>query len=47
MNYLKILVPAAGVALVAAAYRAYGWPGVAIVSGGIVMWILLHFTRMM
>ena len=47
MNYLKILVPAAGVALVAAAYRAYGWPGVAIVSGGIVMWIMLHFTRMM
>ena len=47
MNYLKILVPIAGVALVAAAYRAYGWPGVAIVSGGIVMWILLHFTRMM
>jgi hypothetical protein len=29
------------------AYRAYGWPGIAIAVTGIVMWMLLHFTRMM
>ena len=47
MNWQKILVPVAGVALIAAAWRAYGWPGVAVVSGGVVMWVLLHFTRLM
>jgi hypothetical protein len=47
MNWQRILVPVAGVVLVAAAWRAYGWPGVAVVSGGIVMWVLLHVTRLM
>ncbi len=47
MNWQRILVPVAGVVLVAAAWRAYGWPGVAVVSGGIVMWVRLHVTRLM
>ncbi|WP_298930838.1 glycerate kinase [uncultured Ramlibacter sp.] len=47
MNWQKILVPIAGVALIAGAWNAAGWQGVAIVVGGIVMWMLLHFTRMM
>lgn len=47
MQFQKILVPVGGVVLVAAAYRAYGWGGVAVVVGGLVMWLLLHFTRMM
>ena len=47
MNWQKIFVPVAGVVLVAAAWRSYGWPGVAVVAGGIVMWVLLHFTRLM
>ena len=47
MNYMRILVPVGGAVLVAAAYRAYGWPGVAAASGGLVMWLLLHFNRMM
>ncbi len=47
MNFQKILVPVAGVALIALAYRSYGWAGVAVVTGGLVMWLLLHFTRMM
>lgn len=47
MNWQRIFVPVAGVALVAASWRAYGWPGVAVVSGGVVMWVLLHFTRLM
>lgn len=46
MNFQKILVPIGGVVLVAAAFRAYGWAGVAVVSGGIVMWVLLHYTRL-
>jgi len=32
---------------VVVAYTTYGWGGVALVVGGIVMWMLLHFTRMM
>jgi hypothetical protein len=47
MNWQKILVPIAGVVLVAAAWRAYGWAGVAVVTGGVVMWVLLHVTRLM
>ena len=30
----------------AAAYYAYGWPGVAMAAGALVMWVLLHFTRL-
>ena len=47
MNYQKILIPVAGVAAVVLGYRAFGWAGVAAVAGGVVMWVLLHFTRMM
>jgi hypothetical protein len=47
MNWQKIAVPILGVLLVAAAWRAGGWPGVALAAGGIVMWMLLHFTRLM
>lgn len=41
-----------GVALVALAsgflaYRAYGWPGLVLVAGGVVMWALLHITHML
>lgn len=47
MNYQKLLVPVLGVVLIAAAWQGYGWGGVALVAGGIVMWVLLHFNRMM
>ncbi|CAN5539023.1 hypothetical protein BH10PSE16_BH10PSE16_30060 [soil metagenome] len=47
MNFQKILIPVAGVAAVALAYRLYGWPGVAVLATALVMWVLLHFTRMM
>lgn len=46
MKLQKIVLPILGVAIVAIAYRAYGWGGVAIATGGIVMWVLLHFTRL-
>ncbi|HEY8358811.1 MAG TPA: glycerate kinase, partial [Ramlibacter sp.] len=47
MNFQKIVWPILGVVVVVIAYRAYGWPGVALAAGGIVMWALLHFTRLM
>jgi hypothetical protein len=47
MNFQKILVPILGVVLVVVGYRTYGWGGVAVVAGGMLMWVLLHFTRMM
>ncbi len=47
MNFQKILVPVAGIAGVLLAYRFYGWAGVAAAVTALVMWVLLHFTRMM
>jgi hypothetical protein len=47
MNFKSILLWVAGAAMVAVAYQKYGWQGVAVVSGGLVMWMLLHFTRML
>jgi len=46
MNVKRIAVPIAGAVLMAAAWRSWGWAGIALVLGGIVMWMLLHFTRM-
>lgn len=47
MQFQKILLPLAGVLLVVAAYRSYGWGGVALAVGLWVMWLLLHFSRML
>ena len=47
MNLRNILVPVGLVILVVMGFRSYGWRGVAAVGGGVVMWALLHFTRLM
>lgn len=47
MNLQKLFVPLSCAALVLLAWRGYGWPGVAVATGGIVMWLLLHVTRLM
>jgi len=47
MQIQKILVPVGAVVVGVAGYRAYGWAGLALVAGGLVMWQLLHFTRML
>lgn len=47
MNFQKIFVPVASIAALVLAYRFYGWPAVAAVLTALVMWLLLHFTRMM
>ena len=47
MRFQKLLYLAAGVGLLYLSHRTYGWPGVFAVSGGLVMWLLLHFNRLM
>ena len=47
MNFRNILVPVGLVIVVVAGFRSYGWMGVAAVGGGVLMWALLHFTRLM
>ena len=47
MNFQKIVLPVLGVVLVIVAWQSAGWAGVALVVSGIVMWMLLHFTRVM
>lgn len=47
MSFKSIFLWVVGAVMVAVAYQKYGWPGVAVVAGAIVMWMLLHFTRMM
>jgi len=47
MQFQRFIVPIASVALVVAAYRAWGWGGVALAAAGLMMWLLLHFTRLM
>jgi hypothetical protein len=47
---MKLQTPfvwAVGALLMAVAYQRLDWPGVALVAGGVVFWMLLHFTRMM
>lgn len=47
MNLRNILIPLGLIVLLVAAHQSYGWLGVVAVGGGIVMWMLLHFTRLM
>lgn len=43
----KVLLPLGAIAALGFAFRHYGWPGVAAAGGALVMWMLLHFTRML
>ena len=47
MNFTKILAPVAIILLTVGAWRQFGWAGIALAGGGVVMWILLHFTRLL
>lgn len=45
--YFKtLLLWMGGAVLIAAAYRAYEWKGVALIITGLVFWLMLHFTRL-
>ena len=46
MNFTRILTLTGIAVLTVGAWQAFGWPGIALALGGIVMWVLLHFTRM-
>ncbi len=46
MNFTRILTLAGISILTVGAWQAFGWPGIALAVGGVVMWVLLHFTRM-
>ena len=47
MNFQRFAIPLLVIGLLAFAWRQYGWPGVAAVGGGLMMWLLLHVTRLM
>ncbi len=46
MNFTKLLAPLAIVVFTIGAWQAFEWAGIALAAGGVVMWVLLHFTRM-
>jgi hypothetical protein len=46
MNISKILIPIGLIFFIVGAWIQYQWAGVAIATGAVVMWVLLHFTRM-
>lgn len=47
MQFQKILIPLGCAVLLVGAFDSYGWPGLAVAAGALMMWLLLHFTRLM
>ena len=47
MNYQRFLIPVAVIGLTVWAWHTSGWMGVAFVFSAGVMWLLLHFYRLM
>ncbi len=47
MKFQKILIPLLCLSLVAASFYYYRWQGLAISTGVLVMWMLMHFNRML
>src|SRR5687767_14790593 len=47
MNFQRILFALGALAVLWLAYDTYGGAGLAAAVSGIVMWLLLHFTRVM
>jgi hypothetical protein len=46
MKLQQIWIPVAALAGLAYGYHAFAWMGFFLVLGGLVMWALLHFTRL-
>ena len=46
MTWQRILTLVAAIALGAGAWRAGGWPGLALLGSGLVLWFLLYYTRL-
>jgi hypothetical protein len=47
MSWQRILVALIAAILLFWGHRQFGWAGVAAVAGGLLMWLLLHLTRLM
>ncbi len=47
MQFKKLIIPLACAVLLVGAFESYGWPGLAVAAGALMMWLLLHFTRLM
>jgi hypothetical protein len=47
MSWQRVLAAVIAAALLYWGHRQFGWAGVAAVAGGLLMWLLLHFTRLM
>ena len=47
MKYKALLLWVGLAGLLVLAHRQFGWQGVALASGGLLMWLLLHFNRLM
>jgi hypothetical protein len=47
MRFQALLPWTAAAALLVLAHERFGWAGAAFAAAGIVMWALLHFTRLM
>jgi hypothetical protein len=47
MDIRKILVPIGALALLYVGWRSAGWGGVAFAAGGLVMFTLMHFSRLL
>jgi hypothetical protein len=47
MNWKNFAYPLLGLVMLVVAFQRFGWMGVAAVTGGLVMWALLHITRTM
>ncbi len=45
--FSRLWVPLGALLVLGLAYRGYGWGGVALASGALVMWALVQFSRMM
>lgn len=43
---MRVLAPLGLLALLAGAWQAGGWPGVALAASALVLWALLHYTRL-
>ena len=47
MNFTRIIGPLAVIVFTIGAWRQFGWAGIGLAAGGVLMWVLLHFTRLM
>ena len=47
MNWRQVAMPILAGAVLYVGWRSAGWPGVALAAGAVVMYLLLHFNRML